>query len=121
MPNEENLIEKMRDGKPGWEARAAKATPDSFKIEIIIKDELLKDLSDSEIEELDRLLRIVQTCATYQAIGMFKGLVKYHGNSQEATLEYWIAHLVTEQADQMNYAGLTYNAYKNMKAKGLIK
>lgn len=121
MPNDENLIEHMRDGKPGWEARAAVAKPNSFRIEITPRDEILQQLSNDEMLELSNLLEIVISNAAYQAVGMYKGLVKYHGNSQESTMEYWVAHLVTEQADQMNYAGLLYNAYKNMKDKGLIK
>ena len=100
----------MVQAKPGWEKRTKElAKPEFFWIDIGLDPELVEGLSKKEHKRLVKKLLLVREAATYMAAGMVKGTVKYeHDNNDVAT---WIAHVVGEGADQMNYQILLANAF----------
>ena len=100
----------MVQAKPGWEKRTKElAKPEHFKISIAVYSTLLLKLNPEERRRLHRKLKLVVEAATYMAAGMVKGTVKYeHDNYDIAT---WMAHVVGEGADQINYQILLADAF----------
>ena len=110
MKKKADITGLMVKPKPGWEKRTKElAKPIFFWVSIGIDPALRQKLTKSENLRLNKKLYLVRQAATYMAAGMVKGTVKYkHDNNDVAT---WMAHVVGEGADQMNYQILLANAF----------
>ena len=117
-PRKADITGLMVKAKPGWEKRTKElAKPEYFFISIGVKAQLRGRLTVKEYNRLEKKLLLVREAATYMAAGMVKGTVKYeHDNYDIAT---WMAHVVGEGADQMNYQILLADAFvRKVKKNG---
>ena len=106
----------MVQAKPGWEKRTKElAKPEYFFISIGVKAQLRGRLTVKEYNGLEKKLVLVRQAATYMAAGMVKGTVKYP--KDDLPVSTWMAHVVGEGADQMNYQILLADAF----ARGVKK
>ena len=114
MKKKVDITGLMVKPKPSWEKRAKKlAKPKFFIINIGVDPALRQKLTTKELDRLYAKLYLVREAATYMAAGMVKGTVKYtHDNNDVAT---WMAHVVGEGADQMNYQILLADAFAKGK------
>ncbi len=100
----------MVEATPGWEARVKElCKPKYFQVGIHINPELDNQISPEEFARLRKKLDLVQQAAEYMAAGMLKGTLKYP--TDDIPLERWVAHVVGEGADQMNYQILLADAF----------
>ena len=114
MKKKVDITGLMVKAKPGWEKRAKElAKPEYFYVSIGVRPELTYSLTTRESIRLNKKLQLVREAATYMAAGMVKGTIKYtHDNYDVAT---WMAHVVGEGADQMNYQILLADAFAKGK------
>lgn len=106
----------MVQAKPGWEIRTKElAKPVFFWVSIGVDPGLREALSKQENKRLDKKLELVRQAATYMAAGMVKGTVKYP--KDDLPVETWMAHVIGEGADQMNYQILLADAFARGKEK----
>ncbi len=114
MKKKVDITGLMVQAKPGWEKRTEElARPEHFFISIGVKAQLRGRLTIKEYGRLEKKLLLVREAATYMAAGMVKGTVKYeHDNYDIAT---WMAHVIGEGADQMNYQILLADAFAKGK------
>ena len=106
----------MTRAKPGWEKRTKElARPEFFTINIGVNPKLRKRLTPSEMDRLYTKLYLVREAATYMAAGMVKGTVKY--DRDDLDVDTWMAHVVGELSDEMNYVMLLSDAYFRLKKK----
>ncbi|KKL28740.1 hypothetical protein LCGC14_2372140 [marine sediment metagenome] len=106
----------MVQAKPGWEKRTKElARPEHFAISIDISPVLTmyKGLTKKELTRLRAKLELVREAATYMAAGMVKGTVKYP--KDDLPVSTFMAHVVGEGADQMNYQILLADAFAKSK------
>lgn len=97
--------------QPDWKERAARlCVPESFDVKITFDSPSYLGLSLDEYDRLQYKLQLVERAARYMAAGMLKGVLKYTGD--EVTLEQWMANLIGEGADKMNYDMLTLDAFE---------
>ena len=119
MVKKADITGLMVKPKKGWEKRAKElAKPKFFIVNIGVDPALRQKLTTKELGRLYTKLYLVREAATYMAAGMVKGTVKYeHDNYDIAT---WMAHVVGEGADQMNYQILLADAFarKGKKKNG---
>lgn len=119
MANEEKKVDitgLMHAPIPGWEKRVKElAKAEHFRVGIYVAPELSEKLSASENERLTWKLDLVADAVRYMAAGMLKGTVKY--DTDAYTVEQWMAHVVGEGADQMNYQILLANGYAKELAR----
>ena len=73
------------------------------------------NLSEEERLRLDDKLALVKKAASLMAAGMLKGVLKY--DTDDYPVETWLAHVLDEGADQMNYQMLLADAYERAAAK----
>ena len=103
-----SLLQKPVDG---WQERTEKlAKPGYFSVIVSIDEALLRCLTHDETERFYKKVRLVTQATQMMLAGMVKGTVKYA--TDEYTLNTWMAHLIDEGADQMNYQILLAYAYK---------
>lgn len=96
----------------GWQERVKQfCKAEHFAVKIIQSAKLRKGLTLKERRRLAWKLDLVATAARYMAAGMLKGTLKYP--KDDYTLEQWIAHVVGEGADQMNYQLLLFDRFYN--------
>ena len=92
-----------------WATRVrALARPEHFDVRILFNH--WSDLTIAERERLAAKLPLVVRFATYMAMGMLKGTIKYPADNW--TLEEWIAHLMDDGADLAAYQVLLAEAYQ---------
>lgn len=104
----------MAQGVENWQQRTeALAKPEYWGVDISMSEHLIVGLTTSEINRLEKKVAMVRDCAKYMLAGMVKGTVKY--TSDDWTLERWMAHMIGEGADQMNYQLLLFNKYHEEK------
>ena len=114
MKKKVDITGLMVKAKPGWEKRAKElAKPEYFFIGIGVKAQLRGRLTVKEYNRLEKKLLLVREAATYMAAGMVKGTVKYP--KDDLPVDTWIAHVVGEGADQMNYQILLADAFAKGK------
>lgn len=107
--NQVDITGLMAEAIPAWQERVKElARPELFS-GYTPKAELLNKLSAQEKERLFRKLALVKQAASWMAAGMLKGTLKYA--TDDYSLDQWLAHLVGEGADQMNYQLLLFAAY----------
>ena len=110
MKKKVDITGLMVKARPGWETRAEKlAKPKFFLIDIGLDPELVEGLSKKEHKRLVKKLLLVCEAATYMAAGMVKGTVKYP--IDDPPVSTFMAHVVGEGADQMNYQILLADAF----------
>lgn len=96
----------------GWEQRVEQlCKPEYFSDRLEPTLHLLSRLSDDEWKRLEPKLVLVRQAAKIMAAGMLKGTLKY--STDDYTIETWMAHLIGEGADQLNYQLLLVDAYDN--------
>jgi hypothetical protein len=105
------LISKKQVANLHWQERVEDwATPDHWTIGSITPSQLLYDeLSPSEWARMLPKIEMVRMVAQYMLAGMVKGTMKYP--TDVYTMEKWLAHIIDEGADQMNYQVLMYNTW----------
>lgn len=96
-----------------WELLMELVDPKYFWVNIIISPELLEQLTETQITRLRVKLELVKHAAQIMAAGMLKGTLKYP--TDDYSVEQWVAHLIGEGADQMNYQLLLADAYLKSK------
>jgi hypothetical protein len=120
MPSQEvDVTGLMAQATPGWEQRAKDlAKPEYFVVDINPTLELARALGVEEYHRLRKKLEMVKMAAKIMAAGMVKGTVKYATDGYD--LKQWVAHLLGEGADQMNYQLLLAHAFwaEQAEAKG---
>lgn len=100
----------------GWQERVAKlCKPEYFLVTVALKEELMQQLTPDELARLRRKMVLVQQCSAIMLAGMLKGTLKYPTDNY--SVDQWVAHLVGEGADQMNYALLLADAHTKTVAK----
>ena len=100
----------------GWRDEVVgQCKPDNYHVRIIVADEVLNTLTEDQLQRLRWKLDLVAKAAAYMAAGMEKGTRKYPSDDYE--IDQWMAHLVGEGADQMNYQILLANSYDQKKGK----
>lgn len=101
---------------PDWEIRTKQlAKPEFWYVEFKADAQLWHELSEEERTRLGKKMEMVAEAARWMLAGMVKGTVKYARD--DWTMDRWMAHLVGEGADQMNYQLLLFNAYHQKKAE----
>ena len=101
----------MVEATPGWEARVKElAKPAHFVVDIYPIG-LSGKITDEEFSRLHKKLKLVAEAATYMAAGMLKGTIKYP--TDDLPLDTWMAHVIGEGADQMNYQILLAHSFYN--------
>jgi len=118
MPDQEvDVTGLMAKATPGWEQRAKDlAKPEHFKVQIDLAPELRGALTLREYHRLAKKLEMVGVATRVMAAGMVKGTVKYATDGYD--LKQWVAHLIGEGADQMNYQLLLAHAFWAEQEKG---
>lgn len=100
----------MVKGIEGWQKRVEElAKPEYWYVSLTPRVEMTEQLSDDEFRRLAKKVKMVKEAVKWMLAGMVKGTVKY--SSDDWTLERWMAHLVGEGADQMNYQILLFNKF----------
>lgn len=100
----------MVKGIEGWQKRVEElAKPEYWDVSLAPRVEMTEQLSDDEFRRLAKKVKMVKEAVKWMLAGMVKGTVKY--SSDDWTLERWMAHLVGEGADQMNYQILLFNKF----------
>jgi len=100
----------------GWEKRTEKlAKPKYFWVSIGLDKSLYRGLTVKEMRRLKVKLELVRQCTSYMAAGMVKGTVKYSRDNY--SIGQWMAHVVGEGADQMNYQILLADAFEKAGRK----
>ena len=106
----------MVKAKPGWEKRAKElAKPEYFSFNVGVGSKVREGLTPSENKRLNKKLNLVVGAAAYMAAGMVKGTVKY--DRDDLDVDTWMAHVVGELSDEMNYVMLLSDAYFRLKKK----
>jgi len=82
----------------------------NFVVDIQTSQRLLGSLSTEQKGRLAWKLELVEKAARYMAVGMLKGTLKYSHDAY--TTEQWMAHVIDEGADQLNYQLLLENAFQ---------
>src|SRR3990167_11269092 len=101
--------------KLGWELRCKElAIPNFFFVEVGMHEPLLSELTNDELERLLPKIGLVKEAARYMLAGMVKGTLKY--DADDLDVDTWMAHLLGEGADQMNYQMLLANAWRERAA-----
>lgn len=104
----------MAKAQDGWQRRTEElAKPEFWDIVIIPSTEFWVNLTPEEQARMQPKINLVRDAAKYMLCGMVKGTVKYA--TDDWTLERWMAHIVGEGADQMNYQLLTFAAFHKEK------
>jgi len=102
----------MVEATPGWEARVKElARAEFFQASVDLHPHLLGELTEVQIARLKVKLKLVEEAAEYMAAGMLKGTLKYP--TDDVSLETWMAHVIGEGADQMNYQILLAHSFYN--------
>ena len=98
--------------KEGWQARVDALCKEENFYDITIQPTmgLCMALSPDEYRRLCVKLQLVARSAKLQAVGMLKGTLKYERD--DYSVEQWMAHLIGEGDDQMNYQILLADAYE---------
>lgn len=104
----------MVQPKVGWQKRADElCKPEHFLVSITYHPPYnTPGLTDNEYDRLNRKLILVRRAAKLMCAGMLKGVLKY--STDEYSVEQWMAHVVGEGADQMNYQMLLLDAFEKM-------
>ena len=68
------------------------------------------ELSLEELERFNHHMELVIEAAKGMAVGMLKGIIKYPADCP--TTKQWLAHLVDEGFDQINYTMLLLDAWR---------
>lgn len=109
MPNKVDITGLLAKPKPDWQERVEElARPEWFN-GYTPKQELLNRLTSVERERLVNKLALVKQAAAWMAAGMLKGTLKYA--TDDYSIDQWMAHVVGEGADQINYQLLLFDAY----------
>jgi len=111
MANEKkvDITGLMVEATPGWEARVKElCKAENFGVSIYTAG-LHGKITEEERTRLLKKLKLVERAASYMAAGMLKGTIKYP--TDDVPLEQWVAHVVGEGADQMNYQILLADAF----------
>lgn len=109
----------MAKATPGWEERVKLlADPELFHTMVLALPDLVEALTDEEAKRLKPKLKLVAQAAAWMAAGMVKGTIKYPGD--DYSLDQWMAHLVGEGADQMNYQLLLFAAFHAKNAQSAL-
>jgi len=102
--------------KKGWEKRTEKlAKPEHFWLSIGLDKALYEGLTTEEMTRLKTKLELVRQAASYMAAGMVKGTVKYSYDNY--SIAQWMAHVIGEGADQMNYQILLADAFAKSRGR----
>ena len=102
--------------KLGWELRCKElALPDFFSVGVVMREPLLSELTNDELERLLPKIELVKEAARYMLAGMVKGTLKYDADNLD--IDTWMAHLLGEGADQMNYQMLLVNEWRERAAE----
>jgi hypothetical protein len=104
----------LHPGNEGWQARKHLVDPELWYVDIAYNQKLLDDLQPGEIERMKPKIELVHRACKAMLAGMIKGTIKYPTDSW--TLEEWMAHLVGEGADQMNYNLLLVDCFERARA-----
>ena len=97
-----NLNEWTAEPIEGWEERTKElAKPELWVVAIHPMYELRQKFTPEEWERMLPKITMVEEFVKYMMAGMVKGTVKYSGDTW--TTERWMAHLISEGADQANY------------------
>jgi hypothetical protein len=114
MERKVDVTGTMAPALPGWQERVEQLAKVAYwEITVHALPELWDKLTPDEQTRLSIKMGMAIEATKYMLAGMVKGTVKYA--SDDWTLERWMAHLVGEGADQMNYQILLFNAFHKMK------
>lgn len=98
----------------GWQERVEKlAKPGGWGVEISMSRDLFHALTAEELLRLDKKVAMIAEATKWMLAAMVKGTLKY--TSDDWTVDRWMAHLIGEGADQMNYQILLFNAWQKQK------
>lgn len=95
---------------PGWEKDISWVSDSLFIVNVRPGLEVYDRLTDEQRKRLSKKLVLVERAARHLASGMLKGTLKY--DSDDYTVQRWLAHVVDEGADLMNYYMLLAEAIK---------
>ena len=116
MATTDDITGLMVKPKLGWELRCKElAIPNFFFVEVGMHEPLLSELTNDELERLLPKIELVKEAARYMLAGMVKGTLKY--DADDLDVDTWMAHLLGEGADQMNYQMLLANAWRERAAE----
>lgn len=109
------MKELLQQPEAGWEKRIQYlCKPEHFYVSVV-PAAVLSSLTTEQIERLLPKLELVVKAAKYMASGMLKGVLKYP--TDDIAVEQWMAHVIDEGADQMNYQMLLWNAWVKDQAR----
>ncbi len=98
----------------GWKDEVvSQCKPENYQVQITVADEVINSMTEEQLKRLCWKLALVAKAASYMAAGMEKGTRKYPSDDYE--IDQWMAHLVGEGADQMNYQILLADSYDKKK------
>ena len=97
--------------KANWQERVEKLCDSRwFSISIGTSAFVEGNLSGEERRRLETKLALVKSAASIMAAGMLKGVLKY--DTDDYPVKTWLAHVLDEGADQMNYQMLLAEALR---------
>lgn len=109
--NKVDITGTMATSQLGWQSRTEElCKPEHFSVQIWTSREIDDKLTDREVLRLSRHLQLVQEWTRYMAAGMLKGVLKY--DTDDYTIEQWMAHMIGESVDSTNYKMLLFNAWR---------
>ena len=104
----------MAKGIDNWQERTERlAKPEFWTIECKANVELWLELSDEERQRMGPKIDMVIMATKHMLAGMVKGTVKY--TSDDWSLDRWMAHMVGEGYDQLNYQMLLFTSFQKEK------
>ena len=94
--------EDIQQSVDGWQERARRlCRVENFDVTVEVPAWFENELSLEELKRLYYKLDLVVQSAKMQAAGMLKGTLKYAEDVDD--MDTWLAHIVSEGADQQNY------------------
>jgi hypothetical protein len=103
-----NIVGQNED----WQTRAkVLCSPDLWQVAANPSKDLFNGLTEVEIQRLEPKIQMVLRVSKFMLAGMVKGTIKYP--TDQYSLETWMAHLLGEGADYLNYITLTLSSFNN--------
>ena len=106
----------MASPVPGWEKDISWVSDNLFIVNVRPGLEVYDRLTNEQQKRLRKKLVLVERAAKHMAAGMLKGTLKY--DSDDYTVQRWLAHVVDEGADLMNYHMLLAAALEQVGQHG---